>query len=230
MINSLYLQIQDILEKRNRLCLTKPISQPHILSQRPLYTWLDLWLTIKSDQYKEAAVLVPMLYKDARHYLLFTRRTDQVEYHKGEISFPGGARDPEDSNLLDTALRETQEEIGIFRQQTRVLGALDDVFTVVSQFIVTPYVGIIQSPITYQINPLETKEILEIPLQFFLEEHNYWEGTFRYQGKNVRSYFFQWRPDTIIWGVTAYIVKNLCAILKQQFVQLPDLAYLPSYF
>src|SRR5262245_56549999 len=91
---------------------------------------------------KPAAVLVPFLEKEGETYLLFTRRTESVRDHKGQISFPGGARDPGDPSLRETALRETEEEIGVPRHAVEVLGELDDYVTV-TNYMITPYVGII---------------------------------------------------------------------------------------
>lgn len=180
-----------------------------------LYTWLDIWNSMQPLSCKQAAVLVPLLYRDDEHYLILTRRTEKVLHHKGEISFPGGARDPQDHDLLETALRETEEEIGIPASNVRILGTLDDTFTLVSGFVVTPYLGVVHYPYYPKINATETKEILEIPFSFFYEEKNYWEGNFVVQNKRIRSYFFQWQPDTMIWGMTAYIIKSLCMILRQ---------------
>lgn len=164
---------------------------------------------------KPSAVLVPIFEKQGRYHLLFTRRTQMVEYHKGEVSFPGGAKDEADDSLLETALRETEEEIGIPPSEIRMLGTLSDVYTIVSKFVVRPYVGIIPHPFEFRINSLETEEIVEIPLDFFYYERRHWEDIFEYQEKRIKSHFFEWRKDVIVWGVTAQIVKNFCNILKQ---------------
>src|SRR4030043_2421980 len=83
---------------------------------------------------KKAAVLIPLFKKDGEYYILFTRRTDTVEHHKGQISFPGGRQDKKDKNLLATALREAEEEMGIRKKDARILGELDDVSTVSTDY------------------------------------------------------------------------------------------------
>ncbi|NUM36831.1 MAG: CoA pyrophosphatase [Candidatus Brocadiae bacterium] len=167
---------------------------------------------------KEAAVLVPLFYKNDSLHILLTKRAQKVEHHKGEISFPGGAKDIEDNSLEETALRETQEEVGILSSDIKILGILDDVFTLASHFLVTPYVGIIPYPYNFQSNFQEIEEILEIPFSFFLLEENYWEGSFSYKENTIPSYFFQWRKDIIIWGITGHIIKNLCNIVKNNLL------------
>ncbi len=171
-------------------------------------------LDAKASIYKQAGVLVPLFYKDNTLHILLTKRTQKVEHHKGEISFPGGAKESQDNSLLDTALRESQEEMGILSSNVQILGVLDDVFTLASGFVVTPYVGIIPYPYHFQCNHQEIEEILEIPFSFFFLEKNYWEGSFYYQNQRIPGYFFQWREDILIWGITGYIIKNLCRILK----------------
>ena len=95
-----------------------------------------------------AGVLIPMYEKDGEHFVIFTLRTETVEHHKGQISFPGGAFNPGDENLLDTALRESFEEIGLFPSDVEVMGELDDQVTV-SNFRITPFVGFIPYPYTF---------------------------------------------------------------------------------
>ncbi len=237
-MRDLYCELADILAKRSRLdllALSKDISahslEEHNFLNRPSFSilptkqlessqsicnWLDIWKILSSKNVcKQAAVLLPLFKKNNTLHLLLTKRTDKVAYHKGEISFPGGAMDAKDSSLLDTALRETEEEIGIPQEQIRILGVLDDAFTLISQFTVTPYLGVIPFPYSLNLNNDETKEILEIPLDFFLTHQNFWEGTFHYQSYEIRSYFFQWKPDSVIWGMTAYIIQNLCNIVLQ---------------
>ena len=209
----LYKLLSDILSKRKRIYLTN--TQDNIIldqEDKNKYSQADLWQRSPKN-YKHSAVLVPIFLKDDKLNLLLTQRTQKVQHHKGEISFPGGAKDEDDPTLEYTAIRETEEEIGIPGSNIKILGLLDDTFTLVSQFIITPYVGIIPYP--YKLNPNynETKKILEIPVDFFLKLNNYWEDTFYYEGMHIKSPFFKW-DDNIIWGVTGYIITNLCAILK----------------
>lgn len=239
MIQSLeifYSQIAKILLERTRISLELPatsssqthapslimaekkiarLTPPLVLGDPDNFSLLEIWDATMRTSCKQAGVLIPLIYKEGQHYIILTRRTEQVEYHKGEISFPGGAHDPEDRNLQETALRETEEEIGIPSQDVQILGALDDAFTIISHFVVTPYLGVIQYPYCPKINPNEAKEILEIPLLFFYEEQHYREKILQMQDKQVKSYVFQWKEDSTIWGMTAYIIKNFCNILRE---------------
>jgi 8-oxo-dGTP pyrophosphatase MutT (NUDIX family) len=120
---------------------------------------------IEREDLPRAAVLVPLYQKDGTAHVLFQVRTELVEHHKGQISFPGGAEDPGDADLLMTALRETEEEIGLAGEDVEVWGRLDDIVTI-SNFVVTPYVGLITRPAPYPFAPsgYEVAELLEVPL------------------------------------------------------------------
>lgn len=165
-------------------------------------------------QGKDSAVLMPLFWKDGQCHLLLTKRTQCVEHHKGEISFPGGAREVQDTSLQITALRETQEETGICSSNVEILGKLDDTLTVVSNFVIAPFVGWIPYPYLCRVNPLEIEEVLEIPLLFFLEKKNYWKGGFRYQHRWCESHFYKWQPNQIIWGATGRIIYHFCEVLQ----------------
>ena len=120
---------------------------------------------IEGDDFAPAAVML-LLYEHSGHeHLLFQVRTQHVEHHKGEISLPGGAKDPEDDSLLVTALRETEEEIGVAASDIEVFGRLDDVATR-SNFVMSPFVGAITAPGRYPFSfaEIEVAELLEVPL------------------------------------------------------------------
>ncbi|HSR32918.1 MAG TPA: CoA pyrophosphatase, partial [Anaerolineae bacterium] len=129
-----------------------------------------------------AAVLVPLFCREGEWHVLVTRRTQLVEHHKGQISFPGGACDPEDADLQATALRETFEEIGIPPGAVEILGALDD-FMTVTDFVVTPFVGVIPHPFVYQLNELEVEAVIEVPLSFFHDPRHLRVEQREYQGR-----------------------------------------------
>ena len=168
---------------------------------------------IQDDRLTRAAVLIPLFKKRGEYHLLFTRRTDQVEHHKGQISFPGGRKDEADEDLLTTALREAEEEMGIHKKDVRILGELDDICTV-TKFCVSPFVGLIPYPYSFKVNPREIEEVIEVPLSVFLEKSNFRKEFRELQGKMWPVYFYRHDHHTI-WGATASIVKQLLDLLPQ---------------
>lgn len=156
---------------------------------------------------RRAAVLVPLFTQGQNVNLVFTRRTESVEHHKGQISFPGGAADEDDQDLLSTALRETEEELGILARDVRILGALDDVFTFVSGFLITPFVGVVTYPRAFTINEVEIAEVITIPLEIFLDPSRLRVEEHERDGRRVQLYFYSYGPH-VIWGATARIVKG----------------------
>jgi 8-oxo-dGTP pyrophosphatase MutT (NUDIX family) len=158
-----------------------------------------------------AAVLIPLLFKDQTWHVLVTQRTQTVEHHKGQISFPGGSCDPEDADLQATALRETYEEIGVPPEAVTVLGALDD-FPTVTHYVVAPFVGVIPHPFLYRLEEQEVDEVIEVPLAFLRDPANlrveYWER----DGRMHQVLFWDYGSYTI-WGATARIMKSFLALV-----------------
>src|SRR4030066_2008098 len=124
---------------------------------------------IEHPPFSHAAVLVPLFKKGDGCHLLFTKRSDQVKHHKGEISFPGGVVDEEDLELINTALREADEEIGLRKSDVQILGILDDIVTV-TEFIVTPIVGLFPYPYPFKVSEVEIAELIEVPLASLLKK------------------------------------------------------------
>ena len=154
-----------------------------------------------------AAVILPLYQKDGEYHILFTKRTENLEYHKGQICFPGGARDEEDKSLEDTALRETFEEIGVRPLDVEILGQLDNMGTVSSSFLITPFVGLIPYPCEFVVNRDEIEEVVRVPISALLDKDNYWEEFQVHQGKNHLVCFYQYQGK-VIWGATARILKQ----------------------
>lgn len=163
--------------------------------------------TIHDATLRRAAVLVPVLDYDGEPGLLFTRRTETVETHKGQISFPGGATDPGDADSTATALRETHEELGIPPGAVEVLGALDDLPTTVSGFVVAPVVGIIPYPYPFRVNSAEIAEILPVPLRVFRDPSRLRVERHERAGALLDVYFYRYDGEEI-WGLTARIMKG----------------------
>ena len=162
-----------------------------------------------------AAVLIPLLKKDDAYHVLFTKRSDMVSHHKGEISFPGGVRDDSDRDLLYTALREADEEIGLKPDDVEVLGCLDEVITM-SDFLVSPYVGMIPYPYPFVASPDEIAELIILPLQCFLKD-NAIEDCRTYQQKRGKVYVYEC-GEYVIWGATAKILREFLDLLCQDGV------------
>src|SRR2546425_5970576 len=134
-----------------------------------------------------AGVLIPMVTRDNGINLLFTRRTDTVLTHKGQISFPGGQREDSDGETLETALRESYEEIGLEPSRVTVLGELDDVFTAVSSFVITPVVGLVEGGIDdLVLAPDEVKSLLVVPVGQLLDRRGDTTQTPRVGGQQDR--------------------------------------------
>jgi len=166
---------------------------------------------IKHEKLSPSAVLLLVLEKDGQYHVVFTRRSDNVEHHKGEISFPGGTVHPDDSDLLDTALREGAEEIGLARDDVMILGGLDDIVTVSTGFVITPYVGIMPYPYPFQINADEVAELILVPLRALMDERCVGASEVTWEGKEITTYHFHYQGD-IIWGATARILKEFLEI------------------
>jgi 8-oxo-dGTP pyrophosphatase MutT (NUDIX family) len=159
---------------------------------------------------RHAAVLIPMFKQDDDYSVLFTKRTNTVEAHKGQISFPGGRVDERDGSLLETALREAYEEIGLLSKDVMVLGRTDDMRTVASNYIVHPFVGFIPHPYSFEINTDEVAKLISIPLEIFLDGSS--TIPVDYQGNIYHGLAYTYEGE-VIWGATARIMDNLVDIL-----------------
>lgn len=161
-----------------------------------------------------SAVLVPIYFWEEAYHIIFIRRTETVKAHKGQISFPGGICEKEDKSTMDTALRESHEEIGLLAEDVKILGELDDEITTTSNYIVSPFVGIIQWPYLFIENKDEVDEILNVPLPALLDKDCLTPDTETLNGKKVDSYAYHYQ-GTVIWGATARILYKLLDIIKQ---------------
>src|SRR5512143_2215892 len=149
---------------------------------------------------KCAAVLIPLVWHDEGWHVLYTRRTDQVESHKGQVSFPGGGCDEGETTPEQTALREAQEEIGLDPQRVRILGRLANMITITS-FHVTPVVGVIEWPTVFAVGQHEVERIFTIPLSWLADTRNRWE--FPIPERNRSLIAFHPYDGELLWGATA---------------------------
>lgn len=164
---------------------------------------------------KRASVLVPLYVQQGEVHVVFTKRTDRVETHKGEISFPGGAREAFDTDLVHTAMRECDEEIGLRPEHIDIIGQLDDI-TTVSNFHVSVYVGRLHShPHPYLWLPQESEvaEVLEVPLRHLRDERNLVEVPRERDGILTLLEGWVWQ-EHIIWGATGRMLRNFLDVTE----------------
>jgi 8-oxo-dGTP pyrophosphatase MutT (NUDIX family) len=154
----------------------------------------------EQTQLKCAAVLIPLVQDGEDWHILYTRRTQRVESHKGQVSFPGGGCDEGETNPEQTALREAQEEIGINPTAVRVLGRLTDLITITS-FRVTPVVGVVNWPTVFRLNEHEVERVFTVPLAWLADSGNRWELPF--PGKNRSVVVYHPYDGELVWGATA---------------------------
>lgn len=158
-----------------------------------------------------AAVLVPLFLKGGEPHVLFTKRTEHLNHHRGEISFPGGVSDPDDPDLLATALRETWEEVGIDPADVEALGELDDFYSV-HNYLVTPFVGIFPANYPLKINRWEIDKIIEVPIAHLLRPEIFRVEDWSWKGRTHPVCFYTYGEDEI-WGLTAAILKQFLDIV-----------------
>ncbi|KVO49544.1 CoA pyrophosphatase [Burkholderia stagnalis] len=166
---------------------------------------------------RSAAVLVPLVVRDGGLTVLLTQRADHLNDHAGQISFPGGRREPFDRDATATALREAKEEIGLAGERVEILGSLPD-FLTGTGFCVSPVVGLVHPPFTVQADTFEVAEIFEVPLAFLMNPANHEVRVFRWDGGERRFFAMPYpRGDAhghyFIWGATAGMLRNLYRFL-----------------
>lgn len=162
--------------------------------------------SIDYPDYKKSAVMILFMEKEGSPHVLLTLRTDKVSTHKGQVSFPGGRYDSTDKNFLDTALRETMEEVGIPPEEIEVLGEFDEYISIAGYHVYV-YVGALNSVQQYSESEDEIEEILEVPFSiFYNEEYNRCEKI-THEGREYDVYFYEYGHSTI-WGMTARILTD----------------------
>ena len=188
--------------------------------KKKLFSYDSLERTILKDEFfTPSAVLFCIIpYKDKPYELVVIHRTDKGLKHRGEMSFPGGKFDARfDKSLEDTALRETEEEIGVPRDNVKIIGCLHD-FPTMSQYIITPFVGIIDEKQEMIRDEREVQAIVKVPISFFMSKKHFREQPFDINGKKLPVFYFNYLEHTTnkkftIWGATAYIIVSFIELI-----------------
>jgi 8-oxo-dGTP pyrophosphatase MutT (NUDIX family) len=161
-----------------------------------------------------AAVLIPIVAREQGTTLLLTQRTEHLTDHGGQVSFPGGRVEPEDISAIATALRETEEEVGLDRRHVEVIGMLPDYFTGTG-YRITPVVAIVHPPFDLNADPFEVAEIFEVPLSFLMNGMNHQRRTGEFpNGIGRRTFYAMPYERYFIWGATAGMLRNLFHFLR----------------
>lgn len=166
-----------------------------------------------SGSLRPAAVLVPLIDRSAGFSILLTQRTAHLAAHAGQVSFPGGRMEPGDQDAVATALRETEEEVGLPPNHVEVVGRLDTYLTGTG-FEITPVVGIVDAAFPMTPDPFEVAEVFEVPLDFVLDPANHERHSREWKGR-LRHYFVLPYDHHHIWGATAGMLVNLAEVLTR---------------
>ncbi len=162
---------------------------------------------ISIDGYSRAAVLIPLLHVEDRVEVLLTRRTIEVDTHKGQISFPGGMVEESDPDTEHAALREAEEELGLLPSSVTTIGLLDDHATPTG-FVITPVVGMVKGIPALVPNPREVAEVLRVPLAFFADRTKARREQREFRGRTHDVWFYD-TGTHVIWGATAAMIRSL---------------------
>ena len=203
---------------RSRIKPLDDVLDPSLTEETPLRSDFDLRpdgtrLRGTTDRpLKPAAVLVPIVNRPEGPTVLLTQRTSHLKRHAGQIAFPGGRVDPQDTNHIETALRETEEEIGLPRDCVTLLGRLS-LYETSTAFGVTPVVGWVEPPFDLTLDSYEVAEAFETPLSFILDRANHVKETALRDGVR-RWYYVMPYEGRRIWGATAGMLVNLTDMLE----------------
>lgn len=165
------------------------------------------------QNYKPAAVLLPLVFSNQEWHLLYTHRSDELTNHGGQVSFPGGSWEIGDADLTDTALREASEEIGLAPQDVHVLGQMQPM-GIITRFLVTPVVGVMPWPYPLRLFDSEVARTFIVPLSWLANPENYYYAIHVVEGKSYEVGYYQLYDGEKIWGATAKITQDFIGLIK----------------
>jgi 8-oxo-dGTP pyrophosphatase MutT (NUDIX family) len=212
----------------------EPLIPPEHLNAfalRKCFAQATTWHTETPDEsrlppphgrYTPAAVLIPLIVREHQLHVLLTERTAHLHHHAGQISFPGGRTDPEDAHPQATALRETQEEIGISSDLIEILGQLP-IYHTGTGFEVTPIIGLIHPPFHLSPDHFEVAKVFEAPIDFLMNPNNHQKRRISFDNHSRHFYAMPYfnpedKREYFIWGATAGILRNLYHFLAASFL------------
>ena len=198
--------VRRVRARSERLASGLPVLTPPLGSDFSLNGVVPL-----PQSFRPAAVLVPLVRREPGVTVLLTQRTDDMPSHAGQIAFPGGRRQEGDADAVATALRETEEEVGLTRHFIDVIGSVDH-YRTGTGYEITPVVGIVEPGFTTRADPREVADVFEVPLEHFLDEKNHRLASRVWQGRQ-RFYYAMPYGERYIWGATAGMLKNLQFVL-----------------
>jgi mutator protein MutT len=169
-------------------------------------------IEIVAPQHRRACVLIPLIRNGGGWSILFTKRSEHLAAHSGQIAFPGGSVEGGET-LEEAAVREAEEEVGIPARSVELIGRLDDVVTH-SGFLVAPFVGVIHEPVAYVMQEAEVVEIFEVPVEALLEVTNPEVRYVPFRRKEFPAYFYHYGPYEI-WGLTGRMLKAFLDLVWQ---------------
>ncbi len=170
---------------------------------------------VNIDEAKLAAVMCIFYPKDRKPYILLTRRKETLYDHGGEISLPGGSKEDRDNDLLGTALREVEEELGLNLTNTDVIGELSEVFTFSSDFVISPFLALVKTRPNLESISSEVSYVLEVDFNRLLDPSKYGEDQRSFGGKNYTVPYYDYEGE-VIWGATAQIIDQLVKITHER--------------
>ena len=203
--------VRRVRERSTRLASGLPVSLLPVDSDFSLNGVVPL-----PEKWRPASVLVPLVNRPAGVTVLLTQRTEDMPSHAGQVAFPGGRRQDDDADAIATALRETEEEVGVARSFVDVVGSVD-LYRTGTGFEITPVVGIVSPGFVTRADPREVADVFEVPLGHFLDTRNHRiDGRMIGEGeqKRERRYYAMPYGERYIWGATAGMLKNLQFILS----------------